>query len=215
MQELDSFLDSSISLPVGGKTYRVAAPSAMVGLQLRRLMLTLDETFDEAAEAVWAQRLLGDTLTELRADGVGPTAIQHIGRYLLFYWGRNAETAEAHWNGENPDLEPVNVDPLAPGYLGPWDPGGGPVVGDPKDGVREWFNDFGNAPSPLNTGPTLTWDQILKHWRCIAVDLHTIYTVDVDSDVLHTRTWPWLETRILDLATRPGTRLSSALQNSK
>lgn len=56
----------------------------------------------------------------------------------------------------------------------------------------------------------MAWSDIFTQWEAVALDLHTIFGIDTESDVLDARTWPWLEARILDLLAQPS-RLRKAL----
>ncbi|WP_306839756.1 hypothetical protein [Catenuloplanes nepalensis] len=59
--------------------------------------------------------------------------------------------------------------------------------------------------------PRVAWLDILARWRLLEADLHDVYGVDLgDPVVLRTRSWRWLETRILGLLSAD-TRLHRAL----
>jgi hypothetical protein len=51
---------------------------------------------------------------------------------------------------------------------------------------------------------------VLTHWAAIENDLAD-RGIDIDTPVLHQRSWRWLRTRITDLTNTPGTRLHTAL----
>lgn len=96
-----------------------------------------------------------------------------------------------------------------PGAYGDDDPGGGPY--DPETGIRDWYGnsdatDATPDPEPQKVG----WDTILDHWASVEADLHTVFNVDCESDILHRRTWRWLRVRINDLIDQPS-RLRTAL----
>ena len=95
-----------------------------------------------------------------------------------------------------------------PGAYGPDDPGGGDY--DPETGLRLWYNQ-GPPPAEEEEAVSITWPDIFTHWSAVALDLHTIFGIDTESDVLDARTWPWLEARILDLLDQPS-RLRRALE---
>jgi len=209
--EFDDFLDPDLYLPVRGHQVRIASPSAWDGLRLRRLLADLDALTPEV-ERVEVRRLLGAAWDQLDRLGADSTVIALAGRTALLHFGKSPDAAAAFWNGEiAPDgnSEPgAAVDTSAPGYLGPNDPGGGPV--DPASGLRAWFNPPEMAP--VNAiSPTRSWREVLACWRDIELDLHSAYGVDVNSGVLHERPWRWLEVRIHDLASSPGTRLHRAI----
>lgn len=50
----------------------------------------------------------------------------------------------------------------------------------------------------------MTWVQLLDQWEAIAADLHERYGLDVeDDDLMLTRSWFWLQDRILALLSTP------------
>lgn len=52
----------------------------------------------------------------------------------------------------------------------------------------------------------MTWSQILTHWADVEADLHERYGLDVeDDDLMTTRSWRWLRTRITGLLKIPPT----------
>jgi hypothetical protein len=53
---------------------------------------------------------------------------------------------------------------------------------------------------------------ILERWIAVELDLHEFFGIDVESGVLHDRTWRWLALRIRDLIDRPTSRLGSAVR---
>ena len=95
-----------------------------------------------------------------------------------------------------------------PGAYGPDDPGGGDY--DPETGLRLWYNQTPPSQAEPETGK-LRWADILTNWPALSLDLHDLYGIDTETDVLDARTWPWLEARILDIIDRP-TRLRRALE---
>lgn len=48
-------------------------------------------------------------------------------------------------------------------------------------------------------GEAITWEQVYMAWSQVVCDLHSEYGIDLTRDVLMTRSWPWLRTRILGL----------------
>lgn len=75
--------------------------------------------------------------------------------------------------------------------------------------MRLWYNPPSQAPKDDDFH--LSWAEIFTHWPALALDLHDTYGIDTETDVLDTRTWPWLEDRIFDLINRPS-RIRTALQ---
>lgn len=208
------FADPSLALPVGGRSVAIPPPTARVGLALRHQLLALDgKPFGVVEERVAIRRILGEKLYADLADEFPEAILLHIGRTAIMHWGGGHEQAMAHWDRElaalakaEKDAEPV--DESVPGFLGPDDPGGGPI--DYATGIRRWYNDPVAAPSkaePLR----LSWRDILASWDDVELDLHDIYGVDLGGDILDRRTWPWLELRVMAIATTPNTRLSRAI----
>ncbi|WP_203236957.1 DUF7426 family protein [Nocardia panacis] len=211
MREFDEFLDPDLYLPVRGQQVRVASPSAWDGLRLRRLLSDLDSLTPEV-ERGEVRRMLGAAWDQLDRLGADSTVIALAGRTALLHFGKNSDAAASFWNGEiepDGDNEPgIAVDESAPGHLGPDDPGGGPI--DPATGLRAWFNPPELAAANT-TSPTLSWREVLSCWTEIELDMHSVFGIDVNSGVLHERPWRWLEVRIRDLASTPGTRLHRAI----
>lgn len=205
VQDYDNWADPDLYLPVRGTRVRIASPTAAEGLRLRRLMLDVD-ALTESVEHAEVRRVLGDAVDALDALGADATVVAIVGRTALLHYGKGVEAGARYWNGETGDRKTGQpADPSAPGYLGPDDPGGGPI--DPVSGLRVWFNPTEMAPAQRRS-PVMSWSDILKCWREVEADLHTVFGIDLDSGVLEQRPWRWLETRIADLATRPGTRLN-------
>ncbi len=208
MQDLIEFMDPDLYLPVRGRSVRIASPSAWDGLRLRKLMADLDALTPEV-ERTEIRRLLGDAWDQLDTLGADDTAIALVGRTTLLHYGRGAEVAAAYWNGKlDAETTAESGDPSEPGYLGPDDPGGGPV--DPATGLRRWFNPPEMAPTNA-AAPVMPWTDVFACWAEIELDMHSVYDVDLNSGVLHERPWRWLEMRIRDLAVTPGTRLHRAI----
>ncbi|AUM18224.1 hypothetical protein [Rhodococcus ruber] len=214
MLEVDTLLNPDLELPLGDRTIRVPPPTAHDGLYIRRQMLTTGGYLPADLELAAIRRILGDTQYAELNETVDEAAFLHIGRTALYHWCGSPTVAATYWNRTppEPDPEPEPVDESAPGYLGPDDPGGGPII-DAKNGIRAWFNPPSKAPKPVATtgGFELSWRDMLDCWHTAALDLQTVYNVDVESGILHQRPWPWLEHRLQALATTPGTRLHTAI----
>lgn len=56
----------------------------------------------------------------------------------------------------------------------------------------------------------MKWADILRNWLAVTVDLHEVFGVDTDSEVLDNRHWFWLKDRIIALLDKPS-RLRAAL----
>lgn len=204
------FADPSLSLTWRGTAYAVASPSAWEGLRLRRL---LDANIENVNDENEIRGILGATLDVLAADRVDREIVHHMGRTALVHYGRGPEAGLALWTfGRSLDLLPPDapVDESAPGFMGPSDPGGGPIV-DRERMIRRWFNPPALAPKPnVLEGVTLSWADIFKCWTELELDFDA-RGYDLGGDILHTRTWRWFEIRAHDIARSPSTRLYRAI----
>lgn len=78
-------------------------------------------------------------------------------------------------------------------------------------GVREWYAlEPGRAPGAPKGSVARTWTDILQHWNLLELDLDD-RGHDVESGILHQRSYRWLQLRGTDIARTPGTRLYAAL----
>lgn len=119
-RDLDEFFDSSLRLPVRGKTYVIPSPDAKTGLWCQRIIalagkgkdgLTDDDAaslrLDDDEERDLFQRLLGDAFEEMVADGLPWEHVKHCGMTALMWAAGNSEQAEAYWNaGGDPKAAP-------------------------------------------------------------------------------------------------------------
>jgi len=77
--------------------------------------------------------------------------------------------------------------------------------------LRDWYGPVdGDDPDPEPEVTRIGWDTILNNWISVETDLHERFGIDVESGILHQRTWRWLKLRINDLIDQP-TRLRKAL----
>lgn len=107
MRDLREFHDPHLHLPINGKTYTVKAPTADVGLRIKKRVV--NPTDDDGAEAEMIAILLGaeydpeaDTMTgglweEMNADGVPYNEIIHVGNTALAHFGVSPEFGELWW----------------------------------------------------------------------------------------------------------------------
>lgn len=112
--EVDEFLDDVLELPIGGKTYVIEAVDGETGLWAQRIVETLQAArkagdvdagkLSDGDERILVERMLGDTLNEMLADGVKWPRISHAGMTAFFWTTMDQETAEAYWkSGGNPE----------------------------------------------------------------------------------------------------------------
>lgn len=165
-------------------------------------------------EAAAIRDILGpDLYTDLAATHP-ETYVLHIGRTALMHWCGNSDAGMRQWDAlaawqRDRDASPP-LDESAPGFMGPDDPGGGPII-DRDAMLRAWFNAPTAAPTAATQDLHLTWRDIFTCWDDVDLDMHEQFGVDLRSGVLDDRPWPWLEARIRDLAMTPGTRLNRAI----
>ncbi len=89
-----------------------------------------------------------------------------------------------------------------PGTYGPDDPGGGQY--DHATGVRDWY-----LPAPASTEKPTGGVDFITHWPLVELDLQDM-GIDVESGVLHQRSWAWLQLRLVGIASTPTSRLYAA-----
>jgi hypothetical protein len=135
-KDLADYLDPDLRLPWKGKEYRIAAPSAEVGLRCQQYatiakalafrVLEAKEAGEggDAAEAlelsdrerqvlsdtdevVMYRELLGATYDELAADGASWPVIKHMAMTAMTYFTVGEEAAVAAWEGPG-KAEPPN-----------------------------------------------------------------------------------------------------------
>ncbi|MGX6513252.1 hypothetical protein [Rhodococcus sp. SJ-2] len=74
--------------------------------------------------------------------------------------------------------------------------------------MREWWND---TPARLKSGQdAYTFTDCLNHWGVLELDLHAD-GIDIESGILHERSWRWLRVHITRIAANPTSRLHKAL----
>lgn len=107
MRDLREFHDPHLHLPIDGKTYTVKAPTAELGLRLKRH--TTDPDANPADEITFIADLLGATYDpetdemsgglwdEMNKDGVPYNEILHVGNTALAHYGVSPEFGELWW----------------------------------------------------------------------------------------------------------------------
>jgi hypothetical protein len=131
-KDLADYLDPDLRLPWKGKEYRIAAPSAEVGLRCQQYVtiakalalrsleasegeddtpLELSErerqVLSDTDEVVMYRELLGATYAELDADGASWPVIKHMAMTAMTYFTVGEEAAVAAWEGPG-KAEPPN-----------------------------------------------------------------------------------------------------------
>lgn len=117
--ELNEFLDDSITLPLPGrngktKVYEIPAVDGETGLWAERLFAEIMKAheggkpdagkLDDGDERIFYERMLGDTLGEMIADGVKWPRISHAAMTVYTWTTTNRDTAVKYWDaGGNPE----------------------------------------------------------------------------------------------------------------
>lgn len=230
----DEFLDPGFRVPIGGTEYRVESPSASAVLRLHRQLA--DPAADQRTVGNELERirpLLGATWDVLVRDGVAELKVLRLGRALVANYAANADVAVTYWRTGSFDTSTATrtVDEFQckcknecdgaltckPGTYGPLDPGGGPY--SVEFGDRAWYLPMYNAPAlggrKTAEQQTISWSDILECWTQLELDFQSIYSVDLDTDILDHRSWRWFELRVGDLVHTPHSRLRRALDARK
>lgn len=120
-RDLDEFFDSSLRLPVRGKTYVIESPDARTGLWCQRIVAlsakakagSLDDDdaaalqLDDDEERDLFERLLGPAFEEMVADNLPWEHVKHCGLTALIWAAGNVEAAEEFWaSGGDPKAQP-------------------------------------------------------------------------------------------------------------
>lgn len=105
-KELSEFSDGRrITLPIRGKDYVIEDVDGETGLWCQRLWDAAHGDDSEAAllddeqERTLYVRVLGDTLTQMKADGVRWGDIRHAGQTAYIWVVHGEAAAEAYWEG--------------------------------------------------------------------------------------------------------------------
>ncbi len=129
-EDLDEFYDSTLPLPIGGKTYRIPSPSADVGLHCQlvaeiarkqRAGLEVSQAdldmlvLDDEQEQRWHARILGPALDEMTADGVDWERVKHASSTAFAWIIGGKAAAERTWaGGARAEARPPTADHLPP-----------------------------------------------------------------------------------------------------
>ncbi|RLU85887.1 hypothetical protein CTZ27_26330 [Streptomyces griseocarneus] len=118
-EAVDELLDESLHLPIGGRTYRVPAPSAEVGLRTQAIVQAAavaadggrvdDQVLTDAAERDLYADVLGTAYGQMIADGVTWPALKHSAITVMVWIAQDKDAAERYWNsGGNPNSAAPN-----------------------------------------------------------------------------------------------------------
>jgi hypothetical protein len=139
-EDLDSFFDDSLALPIRGKVYRIPPADPMLGLLCSRLILAGDQAangqridastkavLDDAEETDLYMRLLGhtpdapdyspdrDVWQQMHDDGLDWQRIQFVGATAMIWTGVGKAAAQAFWkSGARPKASEAPTPPRQP-----------------------------------------------------------------------------------------------------
>lgn len=124
-KDLDEVFRNVLPLPIGGKVYEIESPDAETGLFVQRMFAVQAKAaagkvvsdaqlsrleLDDDEETTLYERLLGDALDDMTADGVRWEQVKLAGTAaLLWVQGVDMDTIERFWNaGGRPEAEAPN-----------------------------------------------------------------------------------------------------------
>ncbi|WP_066360254.1 DUF7426 family protein [Herbidospora mongoliensis] len=107
-EDLDTFFDGSLKLPIGGKTYRIPSPDGETGLKIQRwydalFKATKDRTdsdrqvLADADENDLYAQALGPVKAELLADDVDWEKIKHVALTAVVWIASSDASAAKFW----------------------------------------------------------------------------------------------------------------------
>lgn len=113
-EELDDFLDDSLTLPINGRDYVIPAVPGKDGLWAQRVLEEVERAkkdgdadagrLDDGDERLLYQRMLGPVFDEMLDDGVTWQRISHAAMTVFFWTTSSRETAEKYWkSGGDPE----------------------------------------------------------------------------------------------------------------
>lgn len=95
-EDLRTFFDPDLLLPVDGKDYRVPCPTAEQGLALKARLLS-QQKIEDAEELQMLEQICGPALwAELKRELSWPKVI-HVARTGLVHYGYGPESATVYW----------------------------------------------------------------------------------------------------------------------
>ncbi|WP_367582145.1 hypothetical protein [Tsukamurella tyrosinosolvens] len=107
--DLRDFYDPALTLPVGGKTYRIAAPSQADTLAVREVVTggvqDATEYLDRLFRLLGAERTdtgvyVGGLVDEMTADGLVWNELVRVAETAALHFGDGEERARAWWAAE-------------------------------------------------------------------------------------------------------------------
>lgn len=117
-EDLDAFFDSTLKLPIGGKSYVIPSPDAELGLRCQviadisrkasigmpvtdaeRAMMTVSDDQEES----WFARTMGPAYEEMLTDGVDWVKIRHAAGTVFIWITQGQSSAERYWGSNRPE----------------------------------------------------------------------------------------------------------------
>lgn len=151
-QDLDEFFDSTLKLPIRGKTYVIESPDAKTGLWCQRILAVAAKVkggdgevseeeaaglkLDDDEERGLFQRLMGPVFDEMIADRLPWEHIKHAGVTCLMWAAGNEGQAEKYWKsgGQAPKAPAAPQDRKKPKKKSA--PQGSPAGSTPRQVVK-------------------------------------------------------------------------------
>ncbi|TYK47153.1 DUF7426 family protein [Actinomadura decatromicini] len=116
-EDVDELFDSSLTLPINGKKYRIPAVSGFDGLWAQRVVEEIRKAkaggdvdagkLNDGDERLLYERMLGPALDEMLKDGVEWERIGHAGMTMFLRTTASREDAQAYWKagGDLPEAD--------------------------------------------------------------------------------------------------------------
>lgn len=107
--DLREFYDPALVLPIGGKEYRVEAPTQRVALNVRAVINGADVADEEYLDRILAligaarnddNEYVGGLIDEMAADGLGWPEQLRVAETAALHFGDNPARARAWWSAE-------------------------------------------------------------------------------------------------------------------
>ncbi|WP_242908669.1 DUF7426 family protein [Actinomadura terrae] len=106
-EDIDEVFDSSLTLPINGKKYRIPPVSGLDGLWAQRVVEEIRKAknggdvdagkLNDGDERLLYQRMLGPVFEEMLADGVKWDRISHAGMTMFLWTTATHDDAESYW----------------------------------------------------------------------------------------------------------------------
>ncbi|MGV9662577.1 DUF7426 family protein [Nocardia niigatensis] len=95
LRDLTEFYDPDLSLPIGGRIYKIKSPGIREADRLRAIIL--DDSLTAAQEFAEIVKILGPAREEMAVNDVPDTMALHAGRTALLHFGGSPDMGRANW----------------------------------------------------------------------------------------------------------------------